>query len=85
MKFWQKISTWIIILILGMVNSCSSPERKTALVITFDVEDYISPESERIDEIPKWLATIMSEEGVTGTFFVIAKRARGCHRRDGQA
>ena len=54
---------------------------KAFLVVTFDVEDYISPESEHIDDIPKWLAEIMSEEGVTGTFFVIGEKARSFEKR----
>ena len=54
---------------------------KAFLVVTFDVEDYISPESEHIDDIPKWLAQIMTEEGVTGTFFVIGEKARSLEKR----
>ena len=54
---------------------------KTFLVVTFDTEDYISPESEHIDDIPKWLAETMAEEGVTGTFFVIGEKARSLERR----
>jgi peptidoglycan/xylan/chitin deacetylase (PgdA/CDA1 family) len=54
---------------------------KTFLVVTFDTEDYISPEAERIDDIPKWLAEIMTEEGVTGTFFVIGEKARSLEKR----
>lgn len=52
------------------------------VVITFDVEDYTSPESEGIDDIPKWLAWIMSEENVTGTFFVIGEKARSLEKRE---
>ena len=51
------------------------------LVLNFDVEDYTTPASEGIDEIPKWLAEIMSEEGVTGTFFVIGEKARSLESR----
>ena len=54
---------------------------KTFLVVTFDTEDYISPESEHIDDIPKWLAETMTEEGVTGTFFVIGEKARSLEKR----
>src|SRR5512135_1147073 len=54
---------------------------KAFLGVTFDVEDYISPESEHIDDIPKWLAEIMTEEGVTGTFFVIGEKARSLEKR----
>lgn len=49
---------------------------KAFLVVTFDTEDYISPEAAHIDDIPKWLAETMTEEGITGTFFVIGEKAR---------
>jgi peptidoglycan/xylan/chitin deacetylase (PgdA/CDA1 family) len=68
-------------LALGSAQALSTPGRKAFLVVTFDVEDYITPESERIDDIPKWLAEIMSEEGVTGTFFVIGEKARSFEKR----
>ncbi len=58
-----------------------APSRKTRLVVTFDTEDYISPASEHIDDIPKWLAETMTEEGVTGTFFVIGEKARSLEKR----
>ena len=54
---------------------------KAFLVVTFDTEDYITPEAERIDDIPKWLAETMTEEGVTGTFFVIGEKARSLEKR----
>lgn len=54
---------------------------KPQVVITFDVEDYITPESEGIDGIPKWLAEILSEEGLSGTFFVIGEKARSLEQR----
>ncbi len=60
-------------------------KRKAYLVVTFDTEDYVTPEAEGIDDIPKWLAETMTEEGVTGTFFVIGEKARsleGRGRRD---
>jgi len=59
----------------------SGARPKAYLVVTFDVEDYISPESEHIDDIPKWLAQIMTEEGVAGTFFVIGEKARSLEKR----
>ncbi len=65
----------------GLAAPSQSPEAKTFLVVTFDVEDYITPASEGIDDIPKWLAEIMSEEGVTGTFFVIGEKARSLEAR----
>lgn len=84
MKSWPKILTLLIIFVVGMAGSCLSPKTKMYLVVTFDVEDYISPESEGIDDIPKWLAEIMSEEGVTGTFFVIGEKARSLEKRGRQ-
>jgi len=54
---------------------------KAFLVVTFDTEDYVTPEAERIDDIPKWLAETMTEEGVTGTFFVIGEKARSLEKR----
>jgi hypothetical protein len=69
--------------ILALSTACPGPEGwpKTFLVVTFDTEDYITPESERIDDIPKWLAEAMTEEGVTGTFFVIGEKARSLEKR----
>ncbi|MCJ7682353.1 MAG: hypothetical protein MUP70_16620 [Candidatus Aminicenantes bacterium] len=82
MKFRQQSILSLCILMLGTILSCSSPQKtKMYLVVNFDTEDYISPESEGIDDIPKWLAEIMTEEGVTGTFFVIGEKARSLERR----
>jgi hypothetical protein len=61
--------------------SPSGEKRKAYLVVTFDTEDYITPEAEGIDDIPKWLAETMTEEGVTGTFFVIGEKARSLESR----
>jgi peptidoglycan/xylan/chitin deacetylase (PgdA/CDA1 family) len=68
---------------LAFAAGCSRPPKKpkTFLVVTFDTEDYITPEAEHIDDIPKWLAEIMTEEGVTGTFFVIGEKARSLEKR----
>ncbi len=57
------------------------PVEKVPLVICFDVEDYTSPDSVGMDNIPKWLAEIMTSEGVTGTFFVIGEKARMMEKR----
>ncbi|MFZ2052929.1 MAG: hypothetical protein WAU81_01915 [Candidatus Aminicenantales bacterium] len=81
MKPWRKLSLFIVIFALGFIHSCSTPKTKMLLVVNFDVEDYISPESEGIDDIPRWLAEIMTEEGVTGTFFVIGEKARSLEKR----
>jgi peptidoglycan/xylan/chitin deacetylase (PgdA/CDA1 family) len=58
-----------------------SAREKIPMVICFDVEDYTSPESVGMDDIPKWLAEIMTDEGVTGSFFVIGEKARMMERR----
>ena len=62
-------------------QSAPPSKAKMLLVINFDVEDYTTPASEGIDDIPKWLAQIMTEEGVTGTFYVIGEKARSLERR----
>lgn len=56
-------------------------QSKTLVAIAFDVEDYVTPASEGVDDIPMWLADIMTEEGVTGTFFVIGEKARSLEDR----
>ncbi len=69
--------------IIVLLNACSEPQ-KTYVSIVFDVEDYISPVEEGVDNIPKWLAETMTEVGVTGTFFVIGEKARSLEERDRQ-
>ncbi len=59
-------------------------QNKTLVVIAFDVEDYVTPASEGVDDIPMWLADIMTEEGITGTFFVIGEKARSLEKRERQ-
>jgi peptidoglycan/xylan/chitin deacetylase (PgdA/CDA1 family) len=81
MRPWQRLFFLGLILALATANSCQSPKSKMFLVLNFDVEDYTTPASEGIDEIPKWLAEIMSEEGVSGTFFVIGEKARSLETR----
>jgi peptidoglycan/xylan/chitin deacetylase (PgdA/CDA1 family) len=81
MKSPSRLSHLVLIMALAMASSCCSPKSKMFLVLNFDVEDYTTPASEGIDEIPKWLAEIMSEEGFTGTFFVIGEKARSLESR----
>ena len=45
-------------------------------ILAFDTEDVYFPPECRIDDIPGWLAQIMTEEEVTGTFFVMGDKAR---------
>ncbi len=75
----------VVILSFCMVTlTCVSNKQKTFLVVCFDVEDYTTPASEGIDDIPKWLADTMTEVGVTGTFFVIGEKARSLEKRGRQ-
>jgi len=70
-------------LIFAIMQSCTTPER-TYVTVVFDVEDYISPVEDSVDEIPLWLAETMTEVGVTGTFFVIGEKARSLEERGRQ-
>jgi peptidoglycan/xylan/chitin deacetylase (PgdA/CDA1 family) len=79
----QLTSFWPALLIIIFLQSCTQPE-KTYVTVVFDVEDYISPVEDSVDEIPKWLAETMTEVGVTGTFFVIGEKARSLEERGRQ-
>ncbi|KPK85413.1 MAG: hypothetical protein AMS27_07370 [Bacteroides sp. SM23_62_1] len=76
----------LVFLILSMAFTGCAEDKKdiTYVSVVFDVEDYITPASEGIDDIPKWLAEIMSDVGVTGTFFVIGEKARSLESRGRQ-
>ncbi len=80
----------IAILVTLLLSQCAGPKEdspekvRTPMVICFDVEDYTSPASVGMDDIPKWLAEIMTEEGVTGSFFVIGEKARMMEKRGRQ-
>ena len=50
---------------------------------SFDTEDYITPEDVGLDDLLKMLADVMTEEQVTGTFFVIGEKMR-CLRDRGR-
>jgi len=76
-------SLLFIPLIFALIQGCSEPEH-TYITVVFDVEDYISPVADSVDEIPKWLAETMTEVGVTGTFFVIGEKARSLEARGRQ-
>ncbi len=71
----------LIFVVFFLLISCSSKTEKPYAVICFDTEDYIAPPEEHIDDIPKWLAEIMTEEGLTGTFFIIGEKARSLDKR----
>lgn len=51
--------------------------------ISFDTEDYISPESVGNDDLLKMLAEIMADEGIVGSFFLIGEKLR-CMRDRGR-
>ncbi len=67
--------------LLLLAVSCASEDTRTLITIVFDVEDYTTPASEGIDDIPLWLAETMTEVGVKGTFFVIGEKARSLELR----
>jgi hypothetical protein len=79
----KNLFTLTALLFIFIFQSCSK-EEKTYVTVVFDVEDYISPEADSVDEIPKWLAETMTEVGVTGTFFVIGEKARSLEERGRQ-
>jgi len=74
----------LLTFILTFIRCADNTKDKTYVSVVFDVEDYITPASEGIDDIPKWLAEIMSDVGVTGTFFVIGEKARSLESRGRQ-
>ena len=50
-------------------------------VIAFDTEDVYYPPERRIDDVPGWLASTLTEHGLRGTFFVTAEKARSMRER----
>ena len=86
----MKLTTVLLLSSSVLLVSCSAEEaqvekagahRRPFLVLCFDVEDYTSPESVGMDEIPKWLAETMTDVGVSGSFFVIGEKARSLEVR----
>lgn len=75
------LASVLILLQCGTDENKEGTVKKVPVVICFDVEDYTSPEEVGMDDIPKWLAEIMTGEGVTGSFFVIGEKARMMERR----
>ena len=45
------------------------------VIIAFDTEDIYFPPECGIDDVPGWLAEVMTEVGVRGTFFVMGEKA----------
>ena len=77
----MKYKFMVAIFFVLLSSSYSQQNEKKHVVICFDVEDYITPESDSIDALPKWMAEIMTEEGVKGMFFVIGEKARSLENR----
>ena len=83
----MKFNIFLLAAAVTILSNCSVKHKeipvdgRTPMVICFDVEDYTSPESVGMDDLPKWMAEIMTEEGVTGTFFVIGEKARMLEKR----
>jgi hypothetical protein len=75
------VATALVSMQCGTSDKKALSVDRVPMVICFDVEDYTSPESVGMDDIPGWLAGIMTEEGVTGTFFVIGEKARMMEKR----
>ena len=50
-------------------------------ILAFDTEDVYFPPEYCIDDIPGWLAEIMSDCGLRGTFFVMGEKARSLKDR----
>ena len=51
------------------------------VTIVFDVEDYVTPPEEGLDDLLKMLADVMTEERVSGSFFVIGEKLRSLRDR----
>ncbi|MCK5804220.1 MAG: hypothetical protein KAI66_15390 [Lentisphaeria bacterium] len=49
--------------------------------IVFDVEDYVTPPSGELDDLLKMLADVMTEEQISGTFFLIGEKLRSLRDR----
>jgi len=79
----MKIFRTVLVVMMMIGPGCSTADH-TYVSVVFDVEDYITPACEGIDDIPGWLAGIMTETGVTGTFFVIGEKARSLEARGRQ-
>ncbi len=51
------------------------------ITIVFDVEDYITPPEAGLDDLLGMLATVMTEQRVRGTFFLIGEKLRSLRAR----
>ena len=71
--------------IIAPAERAAQPNRKSNNAmytsLLFDVEDYTTPARHGLDDIPKWMAEIMTEEKVIGTFLVLGGKARSLAAR----
>src|SRR5207302_11110671 len=67
-----------LVLICGDVTGQKRTQSKLYVVLWFDTEDYILPQS---DDAAKRLATFLTEQGIPATFKVGGEKARTLERR----
>jgi len=67
-----------LVLICGDVTGQKRTQSKLYVVLWFDTEDYILPQS---DDAAKRLATFLTEQGIPATFKVVGEKARTLERR----
>lgn len=68
----------LLALLGGTVLAQSSVPAKVYVILWFDTEDYILPES---DDAAKRLATFLTEQGIQATFKIVGEKARTLERR----
>jgi hypothetical protein len=66
----------------GTTSGSSSAEEESAMYTSlfFDVEDYTTPACYGMDEIPKWMSEIMTQEKVIGNHMLIGGKARSVRK-----
>ncbi len=76
---YSRYVLFFLLSVFLILSGCTSKNKKPYAVICFDVEDFITP-GEYIDDVAKWLAETLTEENMTGTFFVSGEKARAIER-----
>ena len=71
------VMTQLVLICVNLIGQRPTP-RKVYVVLWFDTEDYILPES---DDAAKRLATFLTEQGIQATFKVVGEKARTLERR----
>src|SRR5438045_9798129 len=73
------IRSWMALgLVCASVTAQTPAPAKVYVVLWFDTEDYILPQS---DDAAKRLATFLTEQGIQATFKVVGEKARTLERR----